>query len=76
MADWLIYKKTYLILICKIHGYAIPNLYNHLKYQHSDIDRTGRASLISQYQNLELCKQLSNIDNDDDNNNNIDNSYQ
>jgi hypothetical protein len=54
MADELLYYPEYRYLVCKTHGYAVSNLYSHLKAQHAHIDAKARRAISSHYTGLEL----------------------
>jgi hypothetical protein len=53
MVDWLVHHPEYLSLICRFHGYAISNLYAHLRDQHSDINSKARNAIVAEYSRLD-----------------------
>jgi len=56
MVDWLVHHVAHQALVCKVHGYAIPNLARHLSNEHSDIDCKRRKAIRSEYAGLQLSR--------------------
>jgi hypothetical protein len=52
MVDWLIHYPAHPSLVCRFHGYAISNLYAHLRDRHSDINSKARNAIVAQYSGL------------------------
>ena len=53
-SHWLLYYAKHSLLICRIHGYAVVSLAGHLKHQHPDITRKGKAEILAQFSDVEL----------------------
>jgi superfamily II DNA helicase RecQ len=61
MVDWLVHHPAHPSLVCRFHGYAISNLYAHLRDQHSDVNSKARNAIVAEYSGLEYG-QPSNTD--------------
>jgi hypothetical protein len=56
MVDWLVYHAAHQALVCKVHGYALPNLARHLSNEHGDIDHKRRRAIRAEYAGLHLSR--------------------
>ena len=53
--DWLEYEARYKVLICKYHQYALQNLSNHLRTQHSGSTKE-KSAVVKKFASLEILQ--------------------
>lgn len=54
LPDLLIYHEDHQALVCCRHGYALPNLGEHLRRQHAELNGTERRAIAAQFAGLQL----------------------
>ncbi|KAH7108989.1 hypothetical protein B0J13DRAFT_600669 [Dactylonectria estremocensis] len=57
--DWLIYYRAHQSLIYKRYGYAVLNLYSHLRDRYPEVESKDRNATVSYYARLELRAPLA-----------------